>query len=101
MTKLLHTPRRKSALQKISLPHDKPNGKNDMLHERAVLCSRLARLLIASLGALDWQALRFSDRSRLARALTRLASDAHLTELAAGGKTGQQTEKCTLPCSVE
>lgn len=54
------------------------------VHSQAVLCSHLARLLHHSLTDLDWPFLRFSDRSRLERALTRLGNDIPLVWLIAG-----------------
>ena len=54
------------------------------VHSQAVLCSHLARLLHHALTDLDWPFLRFSDRSRLERALTRLGSDIPLVWLIAG-----------------
>ncbi len=54
------------------------------VHSQAVLCSHLARLLHHALTDLDWPFLRFSDRSRLERALTRLGSDIPLIWLIAG-----------------
>ena len=85
-----------------TIPQDKML-QDTMLHERAVLCARLARLLLAALSALNWQSLRFADRSRLARALTRLASDAHLAAQAAGGRAerAEQESTKTLPCSAK
>lgn len=43
-----------------------------LLHEQAVLCSALLRLLCRTLAALEGHQLSFADRSRLSRALTRL-----------------------------
>ena len=54
------------------------------VHSQAVLCSHLARLLHHALTDLDWPFLRFSDRSRLERALTRLGHDIPLVWLIAG-----------------
>lgn len=54
------------------------------VHSQAVLCSHLARLLHHALTDLDWPFLRFSDRSRLERALTRLGNDIPLVWLIAG-----------------
>ena len=54
------------------------------VHSQAVLCSHLARLLHHALDDLDWPFLRFSDRSRLERALTRLGNDIPLVWLIAG-----------------
>ena len=54
------------------------------VHSQAVLCSHLARLLHHALTDLDWPFLRFSDRSRLERSLTRLGSDIPLVWLIAG-----------------
>ena len=62
------------------------------VHSQAVLCSHLARLLHHALTDLDWPFLRFSDRSRLERSLTRLGSDIPLVWLIAGqSKEGQAT----------
>jgi len=53
-------------------------------HSQAVLCSHLVRLLHHALTDLDWPFLRFSDRSRLERALMRLGNDIPLVWLIAG-----------------
>jgi len=66
------------------------------VHSQAVLCSHLARLLHHALTDLDWPFLRFSDRSRLERALTRLASDIPLVWLIAG-----QPQKGQAACVTE
>lgn len=55
-----------------------------VLHTQAVLCGHLARLLHHALAELDWQRLRFSDRSRLERSLTRLGGDIPLVWIIAG-----------------
>lgn len=63
------------------------------VHSQAVLCSHLARLLHHALNDLDWPFLRFSDRSRLERALTRLGHDIPLVWLIAGqSQEGKQEE---------
>lgn len=62
------------------------------VHSQAVLCSHLARLLHHALTDLDWPFLRFSDRSRLERSLTRLGSDIPLVWLIAGQPQKGQAE---------
>lgn len=62
------------------------------VHSQAVLCSHLARLLHHALTDLDWPFLRFSDRSRLERALTRLGNDIPLVWLIAGQSQKGQAE---------
>ncbi len=62
------------------------------VHSQAVLCSHLARLLHHALTDLDWPFLRYSDRSRLERSLTRLGNDIPLVWLIAGQpQKGQAT----------
>ncbi len=53
------------------------------VHAQAALCVSLARVLHHALADLDWPLLRFSDRSRLERVLTRLGGDIPLVWLAA------------------
>jgi len=62
------------------------------VHSQAVLCSHLARLLHHALTDLDWPFLRYSDRSRLERALTRLGSDIPLVWLIAGQPQDRQAQ---------
>jgi len=71
-----------------SFPHLVHGGTNSerLLHEQAILCARLARLLRRSLRGLDWEELRFGDRSRLERALSGLGSDIPLVWLTQGQK---------------
>lgn len=64
-----------------------------VLHTQAVLCGHLARLLHHALAELDWPRLRFSDRSRLERSLTRLGGDIPLVWIIAGQPQGKE-EKC-------
>jgi len=72
------------------------------VHSQAVLCSHLARLLHHALTDLDWPFLRFSDRSRLERALTRLGSDIPLVWLIAGQpQEGQAATRGTEAPSSE
>ena len=61
-------------------------------HSQAVLCGRLARVLHLALKDLDWPELRFSDRSRLGRALTQLGNDIPLIWLIAGQAGNLQQE---------
>ena len=69
-----------------SFPHPVYGGANSerLLHEQALLCARLARLLRRSLHGLAWEELRFGDRSRLERALSNLGSDIPLVWLIQG-----------------
>jgi len=69
-------------------PHSVYNGINSerLLHEQAILCARLARLLRRSLHGLAWEELRFGDRSRLERALSSLGQDIPLVWLIQGQK---------------
>ncbi len=69
-----------------SFPHLVYDGINSerLLHEQAILCARLARLLRRSLHGLAWEELRFGDRSRLERALSSLGSDIPLVWLIRG-----------------
>ena len=71
-----------------SFPHLVYGGANSerLLHEQAILCARLARLLRRSLHGLAWEELRFADRSRLERALSNLGSDIPLVWLIQGQK---------------
>ncbi len=71
-----------------SFPHLVYNGINSerLLHEQAILCARLARLLRRSLHGLAWEELRFADHSRLERALSNLGSDIPLVWLIQGQK---------------
>lgn len=55
-----------------------------LLHERAVLCARLAVLLRRSLRGLDWDGTAVSDRARLERALSGLGGDIPLVWLIGG-----------------
>ena len=72
-----------------SFPHLVHGGANfygganseRLLHEQAILCARLARLLRRSLHGLAWEELRFGDRCRLERALSNLGSDIPLVWL--------------------
>lgn len=68
----------------VSSPH------LSQVHSQAVLCSHLARLLHHALTDLDWPFLRYSDRSRMERALTRLGNDIPLVWLIAGQPQGGQ-----------
>ena len=72
-----------------SFPHLVYGGTTSerLLHEQAILCARLARLLRRSLHGLVWEELRFADRSRLERALSGLGSDIPLVWLIQGQKT--------------
>ncbi len=67
-------------------PHLVYGGANPerLLHEQAILCARLARLLRRSLHGLDWEELRFGDRCRLERTLSNLGSDIPLVWLIRG-----------------
>ena len=56
---------------------------HSQVHAQAALCISLARVLHHALADLDWPLLRFSDRSRLERVLTRLGGDIPLVWLAA------------------
>lgn len=71
-----------------SSPHSVYDGINSerLLHEQAILCARLARLLRRSLHGLAWEELRFGDRSRLERALSGLGQDIPLIWLIQGQK---------------
>ncbi len=71
---------------------DTPSLYLSQVHSQAVLCSHLARLLHHALTDLDWPFLRFSDRSRLERALTRLGNDIPLVWLIAGQPQNNQTQ---------
>ena len=54
------------------------------VHEHAVVCARLSRVLHDALLSLDWPQVRFSDRTRLKRSLTLLAGDIPLVWLVVG-----------------
>jgi len=71
-----------------SFPHSVYDGINSerLLHEQAILCARLARLLRRSLHSLVWEELRFADRSHLERALSGLGQDIPLVWLIQGQK---------------
>jgi len=71
------------------------------VHSQAVLCSHLARLLHHALLDLDWPFLRFSDRSRLERALTRLGHDIPLVWLIAGQPQESNREGKADPSKAE
>ncbi len=71
---------------------DTPSLYLSQVHSQAVLCSHLARLLHHALTHLDWPFLRFSDRSRLERALTRLGNDIPLVWLIAGQPQNGQAQ---------
>ena len=62
-------------------------------HFQAILCGRLARVLHLALKDLDWPELRFSDRSRLGRALTQLGNDIPLVWLISGQAGNLQQEE--------
>ena len=65
------------------LPHPVP-AASARVHEQALLCARLSRVLHSALLGLDWPQVRFSDRTRLKRSLTLLAGDIPLVWLIAG-----------------
>lgn len=69
------------------------------IHSQAILCSHLARLLHHALTDLDWPFLRFSDRSRLERALTRLGHDIPLVWLIAGQQQEGKMDACKTKAS--
>ncbi len=81
----LITPLMKTA---TSFPRPNYGGATSerLLHEQAILCARLARLLRRSLHGLAWEELRFGDRSRLERALSSLGQDIPLVWLIQGQK---------------
>ena len=54
------------------------------VHEQALVCARLSRVLHDALLGLDWPQVRFSDRTRLKRSLTLLTGDIPLVWLIAG-----------------
>ena len=54
------------------------------VHDQALVCARLSRVLHYALLGLDWPQVRFSDRTRLKRSLTLLAGDIPLVWLIAG-----------------
>lgn len=62
------------------------------VHAQVTLCVSLARILHHALTDLDWPLLRYSDRSRLERALTRLGGDIPLVWLAAGQPQSKQPQ---------
>ena len=67
------------------LPLPRPGPADPVrLHEQALLCARLSRVLHSALLGLDWPQVRFSDRNRLKRSLTLLAGDIPLVWLIAG-----------------
>jgi len=68
----------------VRLPADRQANRDWLLHERAVLCARLARLLCRSLRGFDWEWMRLADRARLQRVLTSLGEDIPLVWLIAG-----------------
>ena len=71
----------------------------DRVHEQALVCARLSRVLHDALVGLDWPQVRFSDRTRLKRSLTLLAGDIPLVWLIAGqpldAKQGQFSSENT------
>ncbi len=83
-----------------SFPHPVYGGANfygganseHLLHEQVMLCARLARLLRRSLHGLDWEELRFGDRSRLERALSGLGQDIPLVWLIHGQKAAGEEQ---------
>lgn len=56
---------------------------HSQVHAQAALCISLARVLHHALADLNWPLLRFSDRGRLERVLTRLGGEIPLVWLAA------------------
>jgi len=66
------------------LAADRLADRDCLLHERAVLCARLARLLRRSLSGFDWAEVRFADRARLERILSGLGGDIPLVWLIEG-----------------
>jgi len=82
-----------------------PSPHLSQVHSQAVLCSHLARLLHHALRDLDWPFLRFSDRSRLERALTRLGHDIPLVWLIASqpqkGKQEGKADACKTEASPD
>lgn len=89
-TPFLHYPPTKSFAQNLSPQHAQNIA---VLHTQAVLCGHLARLLHHALAELDWPRLRFSDRSRLERSLTRLGGDIPLVWIIAG-QPQEKDKKC-------
>jgi len=83
----------------IMLSADSQASRDALLHERAILCARLARLLRRSLHGLAWEELRFGDRSRLERALSGLGADIPLVWLIAGQEyiAGQEMRNQAVP----
>ncbi len=79
------TPLMKTTTSFPPLVYDGINSER-LLHEQAILCARLARLLRRSLHGLAWEELRFGDRSRLERALSTLGQDIPLVWLIQGQK---------------
>ncbi len=79
------TPLIKATTSFPPLVYDEANSER-LLHEQAILCARLARLLRRSLHGLAWEELRFGDRSRLERALSGLGQDIPLVWLIQGQK---------------
>ncbi len=77
------TPLIKATTSFPPLVYDEANSER-LLHEQAILCARLARLLRRSLRGLEWEELHFGDRSRLERALSGLGSDIPLVWLIEG-----------------
>ena len=67
----------------LPLPHPVPTDPHHV-HDQALVCARLSRVLHDALLGLDWPQVRFSDRTRLKRSLTLLAGDIPLVWLIAG-----------------
>ena len=72
-----------SHLAPLSLP-DSVSTDPRRVHDQALVCARLSRVLHDALLGLDWPQVRFSDRTRLKRSLTLLAGDIPLVWLIAG-----------------
>jgi len=78
---------------------DRQAGRDYVLHERVVLCARLARLLRRSLRGFDWAEMRFTDRARLQRVLSGLGADIPLVWLIEGQEyiAGQEIRDQAVP----
>lgn len=62
--------------KEVDLEHE--GTQSALIHERVILCCRMARLLRHALSGITWPCVRFADRSRLDRALAQLESDIRL-----------------------
>jgi len=94
-----HTFSRKRALnRKLSsvAPLSTFSTDPDRVHEQALVCARLSRVLHDALVGLDWPNVRFSDRTRLKRSLTLLAGDIPLVWLIAGQPLEHAQEQVLL-----